>query len=140
MTEILILQLLLLTLFQTNITIIPLQVDLVVIVENLETLLIGVFSILLLLLSISTYQKTGLRNILYASAAFALFAFDVFLEFIIERYYSMTYPMQDFLHTSITLAILGLFFISIVKRTKWCFLCINIKFWWSLSIEVQMSN
>lgn len=118
MTEILILQLLFLTLFRTNITIIPLQVDLVVIVENLETLLIGVFSILLLLLSISTYQKTGLRNILYASVAFALFAFDVFLEFIIERYYSMTYPMQDFLHTSITLAILGLFFISIVKRTK----------------------
>ena len=116
MLEILILQLLLLTLFQTNVTFIPLQVELVI-VENLETLLIGVFSIVLLLLSISTYQKTGLKNILYAAAAFALFAFDVFLEFIIERYYSITYPMQDFLHTSITLAILGLFFISIVKRT-----------------------
>ena len=116
MLEILILQLLLLTLFQTNVTFIPLQVGLVI-VENLETLLIGVFSIVLLLLSISTYQKTGLKNILYAAAAFALFAFDVFLEFIIERYYSITYPMQDFLHTSITLAILGLFFISIVKRT-----------------------
>ena len=116
MLEIFILQLLLLTLFQTNVTFIPLQVELVI-VENLETLLIGVFSIVLLLLSISTYQKTGLKNILYAAAAFALFAFDVFLEFIIERYYSMTYPVQDFLHTSITLAILGLFFISIVKRT-----------------------
>lgn len=116
MLEILILQLLLLTLFQTNVTFFPLQVELVI-VENLETLLIGVFSIVLLLLSISTYQKTGLKNILYAAAAFALFAFDVFLEFIIERYYSITYPTQDFLHTSITLAILGLFFISIVKRT-----------------------
>ena len=116
MLEILILQLPLLTLFQTNVTFIPLQVELVI-VENLETLLIGVFSIVLLLLSISTYQKTGLKNILYAAAAFALFAFDVFLEFIMERYFSMTYPMQDFLHTSITLAILGLFFISIVKRT-----------------------
>lgn len=116
MLEILILQLLLLTLFQTNVTFIPLQIELVIL-ENLETLLIGVFSIVLLLLSISTYQKTGLKNILYAAAAFALFAFDVFLEFIIERYYSITYPMQDFLHTSITLAILGLFFISIVKRT-----------------------
>jgi len=116
MLEILILQLLLLTLFQTNVTFIPLQVELVI-VENLETLLIGVFSIVLLLLSISTYQRTGLKNILYAAAAFALFAFDVFLEFIIERYYSITYSMQDFLHTTITLAILGLFFISIVKRT-----------------------
>ena len=116
MIEISILPLLFVTLFQANVTFIPLQIELVI-VENLETLLIGVFSIVLLLLSISTYQKTGLKNILYAAAAFALFAFDVFLEFIIERYYSITYPMQDFLHTSITLAILGLFFISIVKRT-----------------------
>ncbi len=118
MIEILILQLLFLTLFQTNVTFIPLQVELVGIVENLETLLIGIFSIVLLLLSISTYQKTGLKNILYAATAFALFAVDVFIEFIIERYYSITYPMQDLVHTSITLSILGLFFISIVKRTK----------------------
>lgn len=117
MIEISILPLLFVTLFQANVTIYPLEVDFVGIAENLETLLIGIFSIVLLLLSISTYQKTGLKNILYAAAAFALFAFDVFLEFIMERYFSMTYPMHDFLHTTITLAILGLFFISIVKRT-----------------------
>lgn len=118
MIDILIGQILFLTLFQSNVTTISLQIEFLGIVENLETLLIGVFSIVLLLLSISTYQKTGLRNILYAAAAFALFAFDVFLELIIERYYSVTYPMQDFLHTSITLAILGLFFIAIIKRTR----------------------
>ena len=118
MIEVLIGQILFSNLFHSNVTNIPLQIEFVGVVENLETLFIGIFSVVLLLLSISTYQKTGLKNILYAATAFALFAFDVFLELIIERYYSVTYPMQDFLHTSITLAILGLFFISIVKRTS----------------------
>lgn len=116
MIEILFLPLIFVTQFESHLTILPLQVEFVI-VENLETLLIGVFSIVLLLLSISTYQKTGLKNILYAATAFGLFAFDVFLEFMIERFYSIPYPIQDFLHTSITLAILGLFFFSIIKRT-----------------------
>lgn len=104
--------------FFMNFTGIALQIEFLGIVENFESLLIGIFSIVLLLLSISTYRKTGLRNILYAATAFALFTFDVFLELIIERYFSTTYPMQDFLHTSITLAILSLFFLSIVRTTR----------------------
>jgi hypothetical protein len=102
----------------SNFTTIPLQLEFIGIVENLESLLIGIFSIILLFLSISTYKKTGLKNILYAATAFALFTFDVFLELIIERYYSVTYPMQDLLHTSITLAILGLFFLSVVRTAR----------------------
>lgn len=101
-----------------NFTVISLQLEFIGIVENLESLLIGIFSIVLLLLSISTYKKTGLRNILYAATAFALFTFDVFLELIIERYFSVTYPMQDFLHTSITLAILSLFFLSVIRTAR----------------------
>jgi hypothetical protein len=115
MIEIFLTQLLFSTPFESYLTIFPLQAEFVIL-ENLETLLIGIFSIILLLLSISTYQKTGLKNILYAATAFALFAFDVFLEFVIERFYSVPYPIQDFIHTSITLAILGLFFVSIIKR------------------------
>jgi hypothetical protein len=103
---------------QFNASFYPLQLEFIGIVENFETLLIGIFSVILLLLSISSYKKTRLRNILYAASAFALFAFDMFLELIIERYYSITYPLQDLLHTSIILAILGLFFISIVKRNR----------------------
>jgi hypothetical protein len=105
-------------LYLMNFTGFSLQLEFIGIVENLESLLIGIFSIVLLLLSISTYKKTGLRNILYAAAAFGLFTFDVFLELIIERYFSITYPMQDLLHTSITLAILSLFFLSIVRAAK----------------------
>jgi hypothetical protein len=115
MIELFLSQLLFLTKFASDLTIFPLQVEFVII-ENFETLLIGIFSIILFLLSITTYQKTGLKNILYAATAFALFAFDVFLEFVIERFYSVPYPLQDLIHTSITLAILGLFFVSIIKR------------------------
>lgn len=103
--------------FYSNFMIYTLQLEFIGIIENLESLLIGVFSIILLLLSITTYKKTGLKNILYAATAFALFAFQVFLELIIERYYSVTYPMQDLLHTSITLAIMTLFFFSVIRRT-----------------------
>lgn len=118
MLEILTLSTLVSTLFYSNFIIIPLQLEFMGIVENLESLLIGIFSIVLLLLSISTYQKTGLKNVLYAATAFALFTFQVFLELIIERYYSVTYPMQDLLNTTITLAILGLFFLSVVRTAR----------------------
>lgn len=118
MSDIFVLNFLVMVLLQSNISFYPLQIEFIGIVENFETLLIGIFSIVLLLLSISSYKKTKLRNILYAATAFALFAFDMFLELIIERYYSITYPLQDLLHTSIILAILGLFFMSIIKRSK----------------------
>jgi heme O synthase-like polyprenyltransferase len=87
-------------------------------VENLESILIGVFSVMLLLLSLSSYKKTGLKNILYAAMAFALFAIDVFLEYLVEQYDPMNYPLLDLFHTSITLAILALFFVSVVKRNQ----------------------
>ena len=108
----------LVSVFHSNFIIIPLQLEFIGVVENLESLLIGIFSIVLLLLSITTYKKTGLKNILFAATAFALFTFQVFLELVIERYYSVTYPMQDFLHTSITLAILSLFFLSVVRTAR----------------------
>ena len=118
MLEILTLSTLVSVFFYSNFITIPLQLEFIGIVENLESLLIGIFSIILLLLSISTYKKTGLKNILFAATAFALFTFQVFLELVIERYYSVTYPMQDFLHTSITLAILSLFFLSVVRTAR----------------------
>ncbi len=118
MLEILTLSTLVSVFFYSNFNTILLQLEFIGIVENFESLLIGIFSIILLLLSISTYKKTGLKNILFAAIAFALFTFQVFLELVIERYYSVTYPMQDFLHTSITLAILSLFFLSVIRTAR----------------------
>jgi hypothetical protein len=93
-----------------------LQMEFAGAVENLETILIGVFSVILLLLSLSSYKKTGLKNVLYATVAFALFAIDISLEFLVEKYDPLNYPLLDLFHTSITLAILTLFFISVIKK------------------------
>ena len=93
-----------------------LQTEFAITVESLESILIGVISIVLLILSISSYRKTGVNNVKYAALAFGLFAFDVFVELIMEKYYYSNYQLQDLFHTSITLAILSLFFLSIVKK------------------------
>ncbi|HYF99753.1 MAG TPA: hypothetical protein VD815_06660 [Candidatus Saccharimonadales bacterium] len=118
MLEILTLSALVSVFLYSNFIVVILQLEFIGVVENLESLLIGIFSIVLLLLSITTYKKTGLKNILFAATAFALFTFQVFLELVIERYYSVTYPMQDLLNTSITLAILSLFFLSVVRAAR----------------------
>lgn len=99
-----------------NSTTIILQTEFAITVETLESILIGVISIVLLILSISSYRKTGVNNIKYAALAFGLFAFDVFVELIMEKYYYSNYPLQDLFHTTITLAILSLFFLSIIKK------------------------
>ncbi|MDR4489483.1 MAG: hypothetical protein R2685_01080 [Candidatus Nitrosocosmicus sp.] len=93
------------------------QIEFAITAESLESILIGIFSIILLLLSISSYKKTGVKSIKYAATAFGLFAFGEFVELIMEKYYYSNYALQDLFHTSITLAILSLFFLSIVKKS-----------------------
>jgi|SRR5690349_20322213 len=92
------------------------QAEVAITVESLESILIGVISIVLLIFSISSYKRTGISGIKYAAVAFGLFAFDVFIELIMEKYYYANYLLQDLFHTSITLAILSLFFLSIIKK------------------------
>jgi hypothetical protein len=81
-------------------------------------ILIGVFSILLLLLSVSSYKKTGLKSILYAAAAFGLFSISIFIEALEKTYNVLGSILIDFLGALITLTILILFFLAIVKKNK----------------------
>jgi hypothetical protein len=81
-------------------------------------ILIGVFSILLLLLSVSSYKKTGLKSILYAAAAFGLFSISIFIEALEQSYNILGSILIDFLGALITLTILILFFLAIVKKNK----------------------
>ena len=76
-----------------------------------------VFSILLLAISISALRKTGLKKIAYASAAFALFAIQLFYEYLEENIFNMLdTPYTDIILSSMTLAILVLFFLVVVKK------------------------
>ena len=89
--------------------------------ENVETIIIavtGIFSLLLLALSISAYRKTGLKKIIYAAAAFALFGIQLLFESLEEIFEVLDTGYGYVITSSMTLAILILFFLAIVQKNK----------------------
>lgn len=85
--------------------------------ENGIALGIAIFSLLLLALSITAFKKTGLKVTIYAIIIFALFAIQQFLEYLGEIYIILDTPIIDVLISSMTLAILVVFFLAVI-RTK----------------------
>jgi len=88
--------------------------------ENVETVIVavaGIFSLLLLALSISAYRKTGLK-IMYAAAAFALFGIQLLFESIEGTFEVSDIGYSSVITSSMTLAILILFFPAIVQKNK----------------------
>lgn len=88
--------------------------------DNLESVILaatGIFSLLLLALSILAYRRTGLRKIIFAAIAFSLFAIQLILGSLEETFGILEEsPIGDILIASMTLAILVMFFLAIVKR------------------------
>ena len=87
-------------------------------VESAIQAIIGVFSLLLLALSILAYKRTGLKKIIFAAIAFSLFAVQLLLESIEETFFLGDLPIMDILSSAMTLAILVLFFLAIVQKNK----------------------
>ena len=89
--------------------------------ESLESIIlaaIGIFSLLLLALSILAYRRTGLKKIIYAAIAFSLFAIQLILGSLEEAIgFLEEPPIGDILISSMTLAILILFFMAIVRKS-----------------------
>ena len=85
--------------------------------ENGIALGIAVFSLLLLALSITAFKKTRLKVTIYAIIIFALFAIQQLLDYLDNIFVELDIPITDVVISSITLAILVLFFLAIV-RTK----------------------
>ena len=77
---------------------------------------IGIFSLLLFAISISAYRNTGIKKILFASAAFGLFGIQLLVDSLEDYVLWMEESVIDILVPLITLAILILFFVAIVKR------------------------
>jgi hypothetical protein len=77
---------------------------------------IGVFSVLLLGLSLSAYKKTQLRRIIIAAIAFGLFAVQMFFEYLGDTVKTIEAPFNDLILSAMTLTIVALFFIAIVRR------------------------
>jgi hypothetical protein len=88
-------------------------------VENAIHAIIGVFSLLLLALSILAYKRTGLKKIIFAAIAFSLFAVQLLLDSFEETLILLEdSPIMDILSSSMTLAILILFFLAIVRKNN----------------------
>jgi len=85
--------------------------------ENGIALGIAIFSLLLLALSVTAFKKTRLRITIYAIIIFALFAVQQFLDYLDNIFVELDIPITDVIISSMTLAILVLFFLAIV-RTK----------------------
>ena len=85
--------------------------------ENGIALGIAIFSLLLLALSITAFKKTRLKVTIYAIIIFALFATQQFIDYLDNIFVELDIPITDVVISSITLAILVLFFLAIV-RTK----------------------
>jgi hypothetical protein len=89
--------------------------------EDVETVIMavtGIFSLLLLALSISAYRKTGIKKIIYAAAAFALFGIQLLFESLEETFEVLDTGFGSIVTSSMTLAILVLFFLAIVQKNR----------------------
>ena len=90
--------------------------------EGTETIILaitGMFSLLLLGLSISAYLKTRLNKILFAAAAFALFGIQLLVESLEEHFETLLdTEFMSIVTASMTLGILVLFFLAIVKKNN----------------------
>ena len=88
-------------------------------IESIIQAAIGIFSLLLLGLSILAYRRTGLKKIIFAAIAFSLFAIQLILEALEETIGILEEPpIGDILSASMTLAILVLFFLAIVRKSN----------------------
>jgi hypothetical protein len=88
--------------------------------EGIESVILaatGIFSLLLLALSILAYKRTRIKKIVFAASAFSLFAIQLILSSLEEAFGILEEPpIGDILISSMTLAILVLFFLAIVKK------------------------
>ena len=77
----------------------------------------GIFSLLLLALSISAYRRTGLKKIIYARH-FALFGIQLLFDSFEDTFEVLDIGHGSVITSSMTLAILVLFFLAIVQKNK----------------------
>ena len=81
----------------------------------LLNLAVGLFAVILLVLSLNAYRKTRLRRLLLVSAAFGFFALSVVVRNI-EIFVLPGIDVDEVLVTALELVMLLLFFLALVLR------------------------
>jgi hypothetical protein len=74
------------------------------------------FALVLFALSITAYRNTRIKKILFAAAAFALFAVQLFVDSIEDYIEFLDEDVTGIVVKLMTFAILVLFFVAIVKK------------------------
>lgn len=77
---------------------------------------IAVFALILLALTLSTYQRTHLRRLLLVSAAFGLFAVEVVIRQLDAFVFTVGFQTDQVITTVMELVALLLFFLAIVVK------------------------
>ena len=84
-------------------------------VEMLLYIAGSIFSVVLVALSIFSYQKSGLKKLLYAAIAFSLFCAFLIYEGL-EHFYSLDNLFTDIVIPLSGLAIILFFFLAVIKK------------------------
>ena len=74
------------------------------------------FALILFALSITAYRNSRIKKILFASAAFALFAIQIFVDSIEDYITFLDEDITGIIVKLMTFGILVLFFVAIVKK------------------------
>jgi hypothetical protein len=84
--------------------------------DEIIEIIVGIFALFLFVLSISAYRTIKLKKMIFAIAAFGLFAVESFIDYLEDVLPSFDAPYIDILLAIISLTILILFFLAFVKR------------------------
>ena len=84
--------------------------------DEILSLAVGVFALVLLAVSFGSYLKTGLRRMLLVSGTFALFAANTLFHHVGVLFLNWGAQTEDIVFTAMDLLILILFFLAITAK------------------------
>lgn len=90
--------------------------DLLASTDEILEIIVGIFALFLFALSLSAYKTIRLKKMIFAIAAFGLFAVESFIDYLEDVVPILDSPYIDLLLAIISLVILILFFLAFIKR------------------------
>lgn len=90
--------------------------DLLTFTDEILEIIVGIFALFLFALSLSAYRTIQLKKMVFAVAAFGLFAVESFIDYLEDVVPILDSPYVDLLLAIISLVILILFFLAFIKR------------------------
>ena len=90
--------------------------DLIINTDEILEIIVGIFALFLFALCLSAYRSIQLKKMIFAIAAFGLFAVESFIDYLEDVIPILDSPYIDILLAIISLVILILFFLAFIIR------------------------